>query len=114
MEKRFIIAVPERMSNVQKAIKDMEISDATVIEAVLAKDLDYETLEKMGVKHPGFDLKLSRYAVQLSHKKALEACLDSGADRCVIFEDDLDVEKSGTAWKEVRVPLDADIFFYGR
>lgn len=110
----FVIAVPQRKINAEKIIREMELPNATIIDAVLAKDLDYKTLENMGVKHPGFDLRLSRYAVQLSHKKALEACLRSGADRCFILEDDVDAGNAGTAWKEVEVSPDADIFFYGR
>jgi hypothetical protein len=108
----FIVTLPERRANVARMVRDMDLPNAHVVEAVRSKDLDYRTLEKAGFKHPAFDLPLSKYAVELSHRKALEACVASGASRCLILEDDVD--GAGTAWQEVEVPEDADIFFYGR
>ncbi len=110
----FVIAVPERRENANYMIEHMELPNASVVEAVLTTALDYPSLEKAGEKHPHFDLPLAKYAVNLSHKKALNACLASGAARCLIFEDDIDADEAGTRWKDVEVPPDADIFFYGR
>lgn len=110
----FIVTVPERKSNAAYMIEKMELPNPTVVDAVLTKNLSYEALEKNGDKHPSFDLNLSKYAVHLSHQKALRKCIESKAERCLILEDDIDADEAGTKWKNVDVPRDADIFFYGR
>ena len=110
----FIVTVPERESNATYMIEKMELPNPTVVDAVLTKSLSYEALERNGDKHPAFDLNLSKYAVHLSHQKALRKCIESKAERCLILEDDIDADEAGTKWKNVDVPRDADIFFYGR
>ena len=110
----FIVTVPERESNATYMIEKMELPNPTVVDAVLTKSLSYEALERNGDKHPAFDLNLSKYAVHLSHQKALRKCIESKAERCLILEDDIDADEAGTKWKNVDVTRAADIFFYGR
>ena len=112
----YVITLPNRKSYIQSVMREINLS-CHYFPAVLKNKLNKENLISSRFLSPKNNLNDGQIACHLSHISVLKKFLKSGANNCLIFEDDLKTpEVSNTTIFSTMnsIPKDYDIIYLGR
>lgn len=114
----YIITIPKRLKNVEAFSKNLNI-EPVIIDAVLKDSLERQKLlDEQKITYDN-SLYYGRIACHLSHMKTLAYFLKSDYKTCLIFEDDIIIEKDAEYYYAKidsimkSMPTDWDIINFG-
>lgn len=120
VDKIYVMAIPERINYISNILKKDYKIDFEIVSAILGKDINKQDLIDKNIISKNIKLNNNQIACYLTFLKTLDIFLNTDSEKCIIFEDDLQLPLVGINYYEKikqlleETPKNFDMIYMGR